>query len=129
MPDHPPDPHVGLGVDHHDEVEAALLPCFNEEGDVLDHDGAGGGFGDHRGGPLPDQGVDNAVQLSPALRVAEDDGPEARPVQPPRGVEDLLPEGPHHGSQPGRAGLDDFTRYRVSIHEHRAQLLQAYRHH
>ena len=122
---HAADPDVVGGIHHDHQMEVLPLPGFDQERDVLDHDGAGRGGGDHRRGALPHQGVDDAVQHGQALRITEDQGTEPGPVQPAFRGQDGGTEGLHHTGQPGRTRFHDLPGQRVGVDKHCSEVAQA----
>ena len=118
-------PDVVRGVHHHHQMEVAALAGFDQQRDVLDHDGAGRGGGDHRGGALPDQGMDDAVEHREAFRVAEHQGAQPGPVQAAVRRQDGLAEGLDDARQPGGSRFHDLPGQGVGVDQHRAEFAQA----
>ena len=73
-----------LDVDHHAQVELVLLPGLHQQRDDVHDDGAGIGGGLELGGPGPDGGVHDGLQVAPGGRVGEHDASQRRTVEPAR---------------------------------------------
>ena len=74
--------------------------------------------------PLPDQRVDDRVELGAQAWIAEHDLAEALPVQRAIRAQHALAEGRGDLGQPGRAGYDYLPGGHVRVDEHRAVLSQ-----
>jgi hypothetical protein len=113
--DQPLDPRLCVGGHHHDERERRRHPGFDEQRDVLDHDGVvGHGFDDLQP-PLTDQRVHDGVQLGALFVVDERLGRQCRPVQRPVRQQDVLAELLDQLGQPLGAGFDDLARDDVTV--------------
>lgn len=122
---HSLDPEFIRGVHHHHQVEVGSLAGLHQERNILDHDAAFRCGVGQRGGPFPDQGMNDAVQHGQAFRVAEDQGAELRAVQAAVGRQDGLAEGRHDLLESRRSGVDDFAGQGVGVDHHRPEFAQA----
>ena len=115
---------VGRVNDHH-EVEVRTLSGLDQQRDVLDHHGALRCGGGQRGGPFPDEGMDDAVEHAQAFRVPENKGAELRPVQAAVGRQDGLAERPGHLRESRRSRFHDLAGQGIGVDHHRAEFAQA----
>ena len=118
-------PDVVRGVHHHHQVEVGALAGLDEQRDVLDHDRAFRSGGGQRGGALPDEGMDDAVEHREAFRVAEDEGAELRPVQAAVGRQDGLAEGRDHLRESRGSRFHHLPGQGIGVDHHGPEFAQA----
>ena len=115
---------VVRGVHHHHQMEIGALAGLDQQRDVLDDNRAFRGAGGQRGGALPDEGMDDAVEDGEPFTVAEDEGAELRPVQAAVGRQDGPAEGLDHLRESGCSGFHDLACQGIGVDHHRAEFAQ-----
>ena len=117
-------PHVIRGIHHQNQMEIAALACFHEQWDVLDHDGANGGGGDHRAARSRTSGWTMPLSAASLSGSSEHHRPKLGPVQPAAGVQHFLSERFHHLREAGGARFHHFPGEGVGIDQDGPQLPQ-----
>jgi len=122
LSDQPLELELGWHVHHDDQVEAADPPVLGQQRHVVhdDHVAAGRRHRVPLGGlhPLPDQGVDDAVQHGARGGITEHDRAEPLAVQGAVRAEHAGAEGLGDPRQPRRAGRDHGPGGDVRVDDH-----------
>ena len=108
-----------INIDCHHKIEVPLLTGLDEQGDDMDHDRRipGGPF--ELGGPGPNRGVHNLLEIATRERIGKDNLGQTRPVESSLG-DHLLTKAVDYRSKRGSAWLDYLMGQHVGVDDGRA---------
>jgi hypothetical protein len=107
-----------INIDCHDKIEVSLLTGLDEQGDDMDHDRRVPGGPFELGGPGPNLGMHNLLEIATRERIGKDNLRQTRPVESSLG-DHLLTETVDDRSKRWSARLDYVTGQQVGVDDDR----------